>query len=339
MGLTLTTTKKILIATDAWLPQINGVVTTLGQTIQSLEQQGYALQTFTPELFRTLPCPSYPEIRLSLTGKGSALKMLQQFHPDAVHIATEGPLGWAMWRACRTLNQPFTTSYHTRFPEYIRLRTPIPLSLSYGVVRFFHSRAVRSMVATNELEDELKRRGFKNLARWSRGVDTSLFKPRGKNFLPGVRPLMLYVGRVAVEKNLEAFLSLNLAGTKYVIGDGPALQKLQNKYPEVIFTGIKQGGELARHMASADVFVFPSLTDTFGIVMLEAGACGIPVAAYPVTGPKAIVTNGVNGYLDQDLGRAVKKALTVGARSCRQHAEKYSWEECTQQFLSNLAFN
>lgn len=332
-------TRKILIATDAWHPQINGVVTTLSSTVERLRSRGHTVRTFRPDQFHTIPCPTYPDIRLSLAGKGSALQVLQGFQPHAVHIATEGPLGWAMWRACRTIKQPFTTSYHTRFPEYIRLRVPVPLAITYPVVRAFHSGAVRTMVATEDMEQDLRNRDFSHLVRWSRGVNTELFKPRHKEYLPGKRPLAMYVGRVAVEKNLESFLSFEFPGCKYVIGEGPARESLAKKYSHVRFTGAKQGRELACHMAAADVFVFPSLTDTFGVVMLEAGACGVPVAAFPVTGPINVVKEGINGCLDENLQEAVGRALRVDPVSCRNYASQYSWDACTDQFYSNLAFN
>ncbi|MEA3548746.1 MAG: glycosyltransferase family 1 protein [Thermodesulfobacteriota bacterium] len=330
--------KKILVATDAWHPQINGVVRTLRSTIHVLKEQGYQVRVFSPEGFRTIPCPTYSEIRLSLVGKRSALGILQEFLPDAVHIATEGPIGWAMWRACRSLGKPFTTSYHTRFPEYIRMRIPIPLWASYKVVHSFHSSAVRTMVATQGLEDDLRSHKFSNLARWSRGVDTELFKPGDKNYLSSERPLAMFVGRVAVEKNIEAFLKLDMPGSKYVVGDGPAMKSLQKKYPEVTFTGAKHGKELAQHVAAADVFVFPSLTDTFGVVLLEAMACGVPVAAFPVTGPKDIVRNGVNGWMSDDLKEAIIKSLDVPSHGCLEFARKYSWERCSAQFRDNLEF-
>lgn len=330
--------KKILVATDAWHPQINGVVRTLTSTIHVLKEQGYQVKVFSPDGFRTIPCPTYTEIRLSLAGKRSALRILQNFRPDAVHIATEGPIGWAMWRACRSLGKPFTTSYHTRFPEYIRMRIPLPLWLSYKVMHFFHNSAVRTMVATQGLEADLRSHNFSNLARWSRGVDTGIFKPGDKTFLSGERPLAIFVGRVAVEKNIEAFLKLDTPGSKYVVGDGPEMKSLQKKYPQVIFTGAKHGKELVRHVAAADVFVFPSLTDTFGVVLLEAMACGVPVAAFPVTGPKNIVHNGENGWLADDLKEAILKALDVPAHGCLEFARQYSWKKCSAQFCDNLEF-
>lgn len=327
---------RICIVTDAWHPQINGVVTTLSRTAVTLENWGHEVKLITPALFRTVACPTYPDIRLSLLLPGTMKKLLAGFAPNAVHIATEGPLGWAARSACGKLGLRFTTSYHTRFPEYVRLRWPVPLSAGYRVVRFFHGRATRTMVAPT-LIDELRQRGFKNLALWSRGVDTDLFKPRDKNYLHLNRPVFLYTGRVAVEKNLPAFLDLSLPGSKVVVGDGPAMSNLKKQYPEIVFTGAKRGVELARHMASADVFVFPSLTDTFGVVLLEAMACGVPVAAFPVTGPRYIVKNGINGYLDTDLGHAAMKALELGGWQCRLFAEDFTWESCSKQFFGNLA--
>lgn len=329
---------RIAIVTDAWHPQVNGVVTTLTRTVKTLEQAGHTLQVICPALFETVPCPTYPEIRLSLMPGRLIHEIFESFAPDAIHIATEGPLGWTARRYCLKKGLRFTTSYHTRFPEYLRLRVPVPLWLSYQVMRRFHARAKRTMVATGDMRDELSRRGFKNLTLWSRGVDTEIFKPYGKDFLEGERPLSIFVGRVAVEKNIEDYLRLTMPGTKYVVGDGPDLAELRRKYPGVRFTGYKRGMELARHMASADVFVFPSRTDTFGLVMLEAMACGVPVAAYPVTGPKNIVQHGFTGILDDDLGQAVRHALTLDGRRCRSYAEGFSWQRCTAQFFGNLAF-
>ncbi|WP_232370945.1 glycosyltransferase family 4 protein [Desulfogranum marinum] len=329
---------KICIATDAWHPQINGVVTTLSKTIQTLKNWGHEVVTITPAQFTTIPCPTYPEIRLSLVTKKKVRKILKTEHPDAVHIATEGSIGWATRRACKEAGLEFTTSYHTRFPEYIKMRLPVPLATSYWVVKRFHGAAKRTMVAPT-LIDELQLRSFENLAPWSRGVDTTLFKPRPKDILQSKRPIFVYVGRVAVEKNLPAFLDLDLPGSKYVIGDGPALQEYKKKYKEVVFTGTKKGEDLASHVAAADVFVFPSLTDTFGVVLLEAIACGVPVAAFPVTGPKFIVKNGTSGFVSNDLHYAAMEALKVAPDSCRQAAEAYAWEACTKQFVNNLAIN
>lgn len=328
---------KICVVTDAWHPQINGVVTTLGRTVATLQGWGHKVETITPDRFATLPCPTYPEIRLSLVWRPTIERMLNHFAPDAVHIATEGPLGWAARSACCRQGLGFTTSYHTRFPEYIRMRLPLSLRLSYRVVRRFHGAAVRTMVAPTLL-DEMVGRGFQNLSVWSRGVDTELFRPGAKTFFDLPRPIFLSMGRVAVEKNLPAFLDLDLPGSKVVVGAGPALVELRKRYPDVLFTGLKRGQELARHLAAADCFVFPSLTDTFGLVLLEAMACGVPVAAFPVTGPKYVVNNGVSGRVDPDLKRAALQALELDPQQCRRQALEYSWEHCTDQFYNNLAF-
>lgn len=328
--------KKIAIVTDAWHPQINGVVTTLGSTIEHLEAFGYRVKTINPLLFKSVPCPTYPEISLSLVGTGAVGRELKEFNPHCIHIATEGPLGWAARSICKKAGFAFSSSYHTRFPEYVRMRWPIPLALSYKVVRRFHRAAKRTMVATSALKKELTSRGFTNTVLWSRGVDPELFSPEAAEKTERKAPVFIYVGRVAVEKNIETFLKLDLPGEKVVVGDGPARQDLSAKYPEVCFTGYKKGRQLAALVASADVFVFPSLTDTFGVVLLEAMASGVPVAAYPVTGPIETVVNGVNGYLDKDLRKAALMALDVSAESCRKFAMNYSWEACSKQFLNNL---
>ncbi len=330
--------KKIAIVTDAWHPQINGVVTTLGHTARTLEGLGYQVEIINPSQFTTIPCPSYPEIPLALTTPRAIRRRLTAFAPHSVHIATEGPLGWAARSVCQRMSFPFTTSYHTRFPEYLRLRLPVPLALSYRVMRHFHRPACRVMVATSALKEELENRGFCNIALWSRGVDSTVFKPGPKDFLDAPRPIFLSMGRVAVEKNLESFLGLDLPGTKYVVGDGPAMEELSRKYPQVRFAGFRKGAELASFVAAADVFVFPSHTDTFGLVLLEAMACGIPAAAFPVPGPESVIVNGLNGYLDHDLRRAALKALTISAAACRTFALSASWEPCTRQFLDNLVF-
>ena len=329
---------KIVIVTDAWHPQINGVVTTLTHTVRQLERAGHAVKVIGPQLFRSIPCPTYPEIRLSLAGFGQVHRELTEFTPHAVHIATEGPLGWTARSVCKRRNFPFTTSYHTRFPEYIRMRMPVPLTLSYAAMRSFHQAAARVMVATPALRRELRERQFHNTVHWSRGVDTDMFRPAGRmETVPQVQhPVFIYVGRVAVEKNIEAMLSLKLPGSKVIVGDGPARKRLEKSYPEVHFAGFRTGNELAAYMNSASVMIFPSLTDTFGIVMLEAMACGVPVAAYPVTGPINVVKNGVNGWLDADLGVAARKALLISPESCRNSALHYSWESSAKQFYDNL---
>ena len=328
---------RIALATDAWRPQTNGVVTTLARTLEGVEREGHVTLAVQPSEFRTVPCPTYPEIRLALFAGARLKRMLHEFAPDAVHIATEGPLGQAARQWCLRERMPFTTSYHTQFPQYIRARFPIPENWSYAFLRRFHGAARRVMVATEHIRRDLERNGFRNLAMWTRGVDLELFRPGDREFLPGPRPILLYAGRVAVEKNLEAFLCLALPGTKYVIGGGPALEELRARFPAVIFTGYKYGEELARHLGSADVFVFPSRTDTFGLVLLEAMACGVPVAAYPVAGPIDVVRNGVSGCLHEDLANAVTGALQLDREACRRHALQFTWERATRQFLDNLA--
>ncbi|HSD75043.1 MAG TPA: glycosyltransferase family 1 protein [Steroidobacteraceae bacterium] len=328
---------RIALVTDAWRPQTNGVVTTLTRTLESLERLGHSTRAIAPVEFRTVPCPTYPEIRLALfPGRGLA-RTLAAFAPEALHIATEGPLGQTARAWCLREGMPFTTSYHTQFPQYIRARIPIPVSWSYAFLRRFHSAAERVMVATPRVQRDLEQRGFRNLALWTRGVDVELFRPHERDYLPGQRPIMLYAGRVAVEKNLEAYLSLALPGTKYVVGGGPALEALKARYPQVIFTGYKYGEELARHFGGADVFVFPSRTDTFGLVLLEAMACGVPVAAYPVAGPIDVVQGGVSGCLHEDLAAAVVGALELDRDDCRRYALGFTWERATREFESNLA--
>lgn len=327
---------KIAIVTDAWYPQINGVVHTLTHTKAELERLGHGVEMITPALFRTIACPTYPEIRLALRPKAHTRRLLETSKPDAIHIATEGTLGLAARRWCIENDLPFTTSFHTRLPEYVQVRFGIPLGITYRFLRWFHGAARATMVATASLKQELQERGFTNLVLWSRGVDTALFRPREKDFLKDPRPIFLYAGRVAVEKNIEAFLKLDLPGTKYVIGDGPDLPILETKYPHVKFTGFRVGEALAQRIAAADVFVFPSRTDTFGLVVIEALACGVPVAAFPVQGPGDIITDGVNGYLNEDLGAAAMHALKLDAAACRMHALNYTWAACAQQFLANL---
>lgn len=327
---------KIAIVTDAWRPQVNGVVTTLGKTAAMLEHMGHEVRCITPEGFKTFPCPTYPSIRLALKPARRLRAMLDAYAPAAIHIATEGPLGWSARAYCRDRGLRYTTSFHTQMPEYIRLRAPIPLGVSYGVLRRFHGTAVRTLVPTESQRQRLLQRGFENVVIWSRGVDTDLFHPANKDFLAGPRPIALYMGRVAVEKNIEDFLNLRLPGSKYVVGDGPDLELLRRRYPDARFTGFKHGAELAAHLAAADVFVFPSRTDTFGLVLLEAMACGVPVAAYPVTGPIDVVTPGATGCLDEDLGRAVRDALQLDGAHCRQYALEHSWFTATAQFLNHL---
>lgn len=328
---------KLALITDAWSPQINGVVTTLRTTCEQLRAAGHEVEAITPDQFRNWPCPSYPEIRLALGCGGKLRARLDALRPDAIHVATEGPLGLAARNYCRQRGLPFTTSFHTRFAEYVNLRSGIPLAWGYGLLRWFHNGATRTLAATPALRDELQARGFKNPVLWSRGVDTAVFKPYGKDFLPAARPVLAYAGRVSVEKNIEAFLSLDVPGTKLVIGDGPQREALERKYPAARFVGYKHGEELARHVAAADVFVFPSLTDTFGLVMLEALASGVPVAAFPVRGPLDVILDARVGCLDTDLRRAVERALTLDPDDCRKYALRHSWRDCARLFESHLA--
>jgi len=331
---------KILIISDAWLPQINGVVRTLSTTKQHLENLGHQVEVISPDLFRTIPCPSYPEIRLVIQpARHNVIDFIHTFRPDCIHIATEGPLGWAGRNACQALNLSFTTSFHTKFPEYVYARLGIPPRWGYRFLRWFHHLSKSVMVATPSMRGSLEKEGFQHLSPWSRGVDVELFHPRPKDFLSDPRPISMYVGRVAVEKNIEAFLKAELPGTKYVVGGGPQLDYWRAHYPAVKFVGAKAGEELASYYAAADVFVFPSRTDTFGLVVLEALASGVPVAAYPVSGPVDILRDTSAGCLDENLTQATLNALKLDAQQCRPHALKYSWRACTQQFLGNLHIN
>jgi glycosyltransferase involved in cell wall biosynthesis len=328
---------KLALVTDAWFPQTNGVVRTLSTTVDRLREGGLDVTVIHPGGFRTVPCPTYPEIRLSLFSSRAVRQRLERLDPDAVHVATEGPLGLAARNWCVRSRRPFTTSYHTQFPEYLRARFPIPLGLSYALMRWFHGKAERTLVATPSLHRQLADRGFRNLAIWSRGVDAELFRPCGRDALDAPRPVWVYVGRVAVEKGIEDFLALDLPGTKLVIGDGPARAALERDFPGARFAGYRFGEDLARLISACDVFVFPSRTDTFGLVLLEAMACGLPVAAYPVTGPVDVVVQGVTGVLADDLRAAALAALELDRDACRRHALTYSWEGCTGQFLRALA--
>lgn len=327
---------RILLVTDAWHPQVNGVVRTLTTLKNHLAAAGHEPITVTPDQFRSFPCPTYPEIRLAVLPGARMAKTIESFRPCVVHIATEGPLGYAARSYCIARGIPFTTAFHTKFAEYVNARSGIPVNWTYKILRWFHRPSRAVMVATNTVEGELRGRGFDNIKRWTRGVDTALFKPRDKEFLGLPRPIQLYVGRVAVEKNIEAFLALKNPGSKVIVGDGPQLAALSRKYPDALFAGVKQGEELAKYFAAADVFVFPSLTDTFGLVLLEALACGVPVAAYPVAGPLDVIGDAPVGCLHEDLGEAVTRALQASPDACRAHAERYSWDASVQQFLANI---
>lgn len=328
---------KIVIVTDAWFPQVNGVVRTMKTVGDELMRLGHTVTFITPDMFRTLPCPTYPEIRLTINAGAKLGRLIEEAGPEAVHISTEGPLGIAARRWCLKRGLPFTTAFHTKFPEYVQARFAVPVSWSWAVMRWFHGPSRGVMVATPSLRDELYRRGLTNIKMWNRGVDLDLFRPVGKDMFDHLpRPVYVYVGRVAVEKNIEAFLKLDLEGSKVVIGDGPMLSRLQTNHPDVLFTGARHGEDLVRHFAAGDVFVFPSRTDTFGLVLLEAMACGLPVAAYPVAGPIDVVTDPRSGVLDEDLAVAAGKALALSGTDARNHALGYSWENCAKLFLENL---
>jgi glycosyltransferase involved in cell wall biosynthesis len=326
----------IAIVTDAWLPQVNGVVTTLRRTQAELTRLGHSVTMITPDGHRTVPCPTYPEIRLALWPGRRVAATLDALRPDAIHVATEGPLGLAAAHYCRRRGIAFTTSYHTRFPQYLRQRAPVPLRWSYAFLRRHHGHAKRTLVATEHQRRDLVDHGFRNVVIWSRGVDADVFRPYDRAHLDLPRPIFAYVGRVAIEKNLDAFLSLDLPGTQVVIGDGPDRRMLERRYVNAHFLGYRHGEELARCVSAADVFVFPSRTDTFGLVMIEAMACGTPVAAYPVTGPVDVVTPGVDGVLDTDLGAAALAALALDRNACRTSALRRTWSRATGEFLGHL---
>jgi glycosyltransferase involved in cell wall biosynthesis len=326
---------RILIATDAWRPQINGVVRTYEKLKEASPKLGIDVDFLTPARFRTVPCPTYPEIRLALVRQKDAGRAIAAFAPDYIHVATEGPIGLATRGWCLKAGRPFTTSYHTRFPEYVAARFPIPESWGYALERWFHNAGIGVMVATPSLLEELRGKGLKRLLPWSRGVDTEFFHPRPARIF-GDGPVFLYVGRVSVEKNLEAFLALDLPGRKVVVGGGPQREALQRAYPQAIFTGPLTGESLAEAYASADVFVFPSRTDTYGVVLLEALASGVPIAGFPVTGPLDIVSRANVGSLNENLSKAAMQALTVDRQACRDYALSLSWEKCARQFLDNI---
>jgi glycosyltransferase involved in cell wall biosynthesis len=328
---------KILVATDAWHPQVNGVVRSLEQTAEAAAKLGATFEFLSPDGFASLPMPSYPEIRLALPRFGAIEKRIAASGADYIHVATEGPIGVLTRRACLRKGRAFTTSYHTRFPEYIAARAPIPERLSYRWLRSFHNAGNGVMVSTPAMERDLAERGFLRIMRWSRGVDHRLFRPRGTSVLDLPRPIFLSVGRIAVEKNLDAFLSLDLPGSKVVVGAGPALKEMRARYPAAHFLGARSGEDLAAIYASADVFVFASQTDTFGIVLLEALASGLPVAAFPVPGPADVVGGTGAGVLDRDLRQAALAALSIPRQACRDVALHYSWDSSARQFLDNIA--
>lgn len=327
---------RILLATDAWMPQVNGVVRTLRATVHLLRRFGHEVEVVNAEGMRTVPLPSYPEIRLAVRPGAAVRERIARFRPEAIHIATEGPIGWAARRVCLDAGLAFTTAYHTRFPEYLAARVHLPASFFYPVVRRFHDRSSGVMVATSALRDDLQRRGFRNLRDWSRGVDTELFRPATDRAHAWRKPVFLYAGRVAVEKNIEAFLALDLPGTKVVVGDGPTRAALARRHPEAVFAGMQHGDALVSYYQRADVFVFPSRTDTFGLVMLESMACGTPVAAFPVSGPVDVVRDPAAGVLNDDLRAACLEALRLDRAAVRAVALRHSWAACTRQFLGHL---
>lgn len=327
---------KILLVTDAWQPQVNGVVRTLRETIRQLAIFGHRTEVISPEGFCCLPCPTYPEIPLAVLPGRAVARRIDAALSDAVHIVTEGPLGAAARRHCLKQGIPFTSAYHTAFPEYLEARLPGTLGLGYFFLRRFHAPARSVMVPTDTIRQRLAERRFANLKLWSRGVDAELFRPRRKDFLGAKRPIHLYAGRIAVEKNIEAFLKLDLPGTKYVVGAGPMLPKLKARYPDAVYTGYVDDETLAAFYAAADLFVFPSRSETFGLVLLEAIASGLPVAAYPVTGPLDILAGSGAAGLDDDLAQAVEKARQIAPEQCRTHALRYSWTDATEQFLANI---
>jgi glycosyltransferase involved in cell wall biosynthesis len=326
---------KVLVATDAWRPQVNGVVRTLGSLARAAAKLGVDVEFLSPDGFWTFPVPTYPGLRLAVPRRKRIAERIEAARADAIHIATEGPIGHAVRAYCVKSGRPFTTSYTTRFPEYISARSPIPQQWIYNALRRFHAAATVTMVATPSLMAELEQRGFANLGMWTRGVDVDLFRPDRAIDLDFPRPIFMTVGRVAVEKNLPAFLSLDLPGSKVVIGAGPQAGELKRRYAGAKFLGQLDNGILAAHLAAADVFVFPSRTDTFGIVQLEALASGVPIAAFPVTGPMDVIGNNPIGVLNEDLRTACMQALWISREACREFALRYSWENSARQFIGH----
>ncbi len=340
--------KTILIVTDAWYPQINGVVRSLEKLAQVIRDKGYNVEFLEPSSFLTVAMPTYKEIRLSLAIPSAVRNKIIDINPDAIHIATEGPLGAMARHFCNKRKIPFSTSFHTQYPEYIRARAPVPLRWTYAYFRRFHASAQYCLVSSKTVAEKLKQRGFTNIVNWSLGVDLDIFNPRYKveNFFEDnlsnkkiTRPVFLFVGRVAVEKNIEAFLSLDLLGTKLIVGSGPQLEEMQKKYPDAVFVGSKNGEELSQYYASADCFIFPSRTDTFGLVLLEAMASGVPVAAYPVQGPLDVIGEDCDaGVLDEDLQKAALEAVKIDRKLCREYASKFTWQASAEIFLDHLPF-
>jgi glycosyltransferase involved in cell wall biosynthesis len=327
---------KVLLVTDTWKPQVNGVVRTYRQLQATAKKQQIEILPITPYQYCSIPCPTYPELRLALASPKSVEIEIRKHSPDYIHVATEGPLGISAAIACSRLGIPFTTSYHTRFPEYFALRHLLPRSFIYMAQKRFHNSSIGTMIRSPHLSAQLANKGFQKLLPWTGGVDACLFHPRKTRVFESRRPIFLYVGRLAVEKNIEAFLGLSLPGTKVVVGHGPHAAKLQKRYRDVTFCGLRSGVGLAQLYASADVFVFPSRTDTFGLTILEAMASGVPVAAYPVPGPADLVVSGTTGVLHEDLRVACLAALELNRRCARDYAEEYSWEQATNGFIRNI---
>jgi glycosyltransferase involved in cell wall biosynthesis len=333
----VTDRSRIALVTDAWAPQINGVVRTLSALAEGLTLAGHEVRMVTPDRFRTIPCPTDPAIRLAVGARRGLAGLLDGFAPDTIHIATEGPLGLGARAYCLARQRAFTTSFHTKFPEYLQARLGLPVALGYAALRWFHARSSAVMVATETVRRELVRRGFPRIVPWTRGVDAALFRPGHAPALALPQPVFLYVGRISPEKNLPDFLDLDLPGSKLVVGDGPLLPMFRQRYPQVRFAGRQHGEALVRHYAAADVFVLPSRTETFGLVLLEALACGVPVAALPVPGPLDVIGDGGAGVLDHDLRAAALGALAIPRELCRARALHYSWRACVEQFLANIA--
>lgn len=327
---------RLLLVSDAWYPQVNGVVRALSTTCRHLEERGHEIEVLGPDRFRSVPAPTYPEIRLALCSPKAVGRIIDEIDPDAVHIATEGPLGLTARASLKRRSMPFTTSFHTLFPQYLELRFHIPARWTFAGLRRFHGGAAGTMYSTPTLKAMLESHGFTNLLQWIRGVDTELFRPIPPAALDLPRPIQIYVGRIAVEKSIEDFLKLDTPGSKVLVGDGPQRRELEARYPDAHFLGTKQGDELVAHYCAADVFVFPSRTDTLGLVNLEAMACGVPVAAYPVQGPQDVVGDSGAGVLNEDLGAAITAAIGIDPEVCRARALEHSWETSASQFEANL---
>lgn len=328
---------RIAIVTDAWEPQVNGVVRTLKMTTRELALLGHQVEVISPQGFRNVPCPTYPDIRLALATRGMVARQLDAIAPDCLHIATEGPLGWAARSVAQSRGWPFTTAYHSRFPEYLHLRTRFPVSWSYAVLRRFHNAGQAALVPTEQMASDLRARGFSTPRLWSRGVNLEVFTPEGPRLARQRDPVFLYVGRLAVEKDVDAFLRLDLPGEKWVAGTGPEEARLHREYPGVRWFGVLDAPQLAELYRSADVKVFPSRTDTFGLVLAESMACGTPVAALPVIGPIDVVgTSGQGGVLNHDLRQACLDALQCDRQAAHAFAQRYSWAAATRQFEAAL---